>query len=249
MLDEARRTSFDRNAPLYDAVRPSYPEALVDEVLARTAARRIVEIGPGTGKATAMFARRGCTITANEPAARMAAVLRANVTGHDVTVVESRFEDWRGAEHDLVFAAQSFHWIEPEVRYARTAEAAPWLAVIMNETGPLDPGLRAELDAAYARWAPELSRVSDLEAARARWIDEIVASGLYRPVHLEQAPWHASYARSAYLDLLDTYSDHAVLPHDRRAQLYEELGAAIDRRGGGIEIPYVAMAFIARRLR
>lgn len=30
-IDEARRTSFDRKAELYDAVRPSYPAALADD--------------------------------------------------------------------------------------------------------------------------------------------------------------------------------------------------------------------------
>jgi hypothetical protein len=51
-IDEARRTSFDRKAKLYDAVRPSYPAALVDDVIARCSPRRMLEIGAGTGKAT-----------------------------------------------------------------------------------------------------------------------------------------------------------------------------------------------------
>jgi len=249
VVDEARRKSFDRKPEQYDAVRPSYPEALVDDVLARTGARRILEIGAGTGKATELFARRGCTITAVEPGALMAVMLRANVATYDVTIVESRFEDWHGPEHDLVLAAQALHWIEPEVRYARTAAAAPWLVVVTNEKTPLDPTLHAELDAAYARWLPGTSSSSDLDTTRAEWVDEINASGLYGPVHVGQFPWHASYSRRAYLELLDTYSDHAVLSEDQRAPLYEAIGAALDRHGGSIEIPYVAMAFVARRLR
>jgi SAM-dependent methyltransferase len=246
VLDESRRTSFDRHPELYDAARPSYPEALVDDVLARTGARRIVELGAGTGKATVRFARRGCAITAIEPGAGMAAVLRGNVAGLDVTVVESRFEDWRGPEHDLVLAAQAFHWIDPAVRFARTAAAAPWLALVTNEKAPLDPPLYAELGAAYARWKPG-GGIDDLAAARAGWIAEIDASGLYGPVHAGEFPWRARYTRSEYLDLLATYSDHAVLPDDRRAPLFEAIGAAIDRHGGSIDLPYVAMAFVARR--
>jgi len=64
-IDDARRRSFDATAELYDAVRPSYPDALADEVLAR-AGRRVLEIGAGTGKATVVFARRGASIEAEQ---------------------------------------------------------------------------------------------------------------------------------------------------------------------------------------
>src|SRR6185436_15674571 len=74
-LDEARRTSFDAQAELYDAVRPLYPDALADDVIAR-GGRRVLEIGTGTGQATVVFARRGASIVAIEPGPRLAAVLR-----------------------------------------------------------------------------------------------------------------------------------------------------------------------------
>lgn len=51
-MDEARRTSFERQAELYDAARPSYPAALVEDVVARCAPARMLEIGAGTGQAT-----------------------------------------------------------------------------------------------------------------------------------------------------------------------------------------------------
>ena len=47
-VDEARRTSFDASAALYDEARPAYPEALADDVIAR-GGRRVLEIGAGTG--------------------------------------------------------------------------------------------------------------------------------------------------------------------------------------------------------
>jgi hypothetical protein len=36
------------------------------------------------------------------------------------------------------------------------------------------------------------------------------------------------------------------MPDDQRLPLYAEITAAIDRHGGRIEIPYVAMVFLAR---
>src|SRR4051812_3647185 len=89
--DETRRTSFDAQAERYDAARPSYPEALAADVLAR-GVRRTLEVGAGTGKATVLFARRGASIVALEPGAKLAAVLRRNVAGLDVAVHETTFE-------------------------------------------------------------------------------------------------------------------------------------------------------------
>src|SRR3954463_1654193 len=143
-IDETRRQSFDARATLYDAARPSYPEALARELLA-TAGRRVLEIGAGPGKATAVFARQGASIVALEPGLRLADVLRRNVAGYDVTIENTTFEAWPIARpFDLVIAAQSIHWVDPSVRYPKAAEVlAPGgvLAVIRNERRPFEPGL------------------------------------------------------------------------------------------------------------
>jgi len=247
--------SFDRKAEQYDAMRPSYPDALVDDVLARTGAHRILEVGAGTGKATTVFARRPCTIVALEPAPQMASVLRRNVAAFpDVTVEEQMFESFEpDGSFELVLAAQAFHWIEPEVRYRHAAAALRTggsLALLTNERAELDPALRAELDDAYLRWVPDAdnARAHDtVEQARGRWTGELDASGAFGPVHVAMVPWRARYTSRQYVALIDTYSDHAVLADEHRIPLYGDIFAAIERRGGELEIPYVAMAFVARR--
>ena len=251
--DEARRTSFDANAELYDAVRPSYPDALADDVIAR-AGRRILEIGAGTGKATAVFARRGASIVAIEPGPSLAAVLRRNVAGRDVTVEVTTFEAWPIARpFDAVIAAQAIHWIDPRVRYPKIADVlAPGgtLAVIRNEKDAIAADLRDELDAAYARWFPawrEHPPETEVEHARRELTAEIDASRRFGAVDILEYPWTCRYSTARYLQLLDTYSDHAVLAAAQRAPLYQAIADAIDRRGGAIDIPYVSMAFLARR--
>ena len=252
-IDEARRVSFDAKADLYDAARPSYPDALADDVLSR-AGRRVLEIGPGTGKATVVFARRGASIVAIEPGASLAAVLRRNVAGHDVTVENMTFEAWPIARpFDIVMAAQSIHWIDPRVRYTKPAAIlAPGgtLAVIRNEKPAREAGLQAELDAAYARWpvgSGEPPAEDAVETARREIVGDIDASGLFGAVDVRFYPWTTTYTTAQYLDLLDTYSDHAVLAPDYRASLYQAIADAIERRGGTVETPYVSIAFLAQR--
>jgi SAM-dependent methyltransferase len=258
-IDEASRTSFDRSAELYDAARPSYPEALVDEAVARSgipAGGRILEIGAGTGKATLPFARRGYSMVALEPGGNMAAVLRRKMSAFpEVAVEETTLEAWGGADgsFDLVFSAQAFHWVDPAVRHVKTAAAlrpGGALALIRNETAGLDPALRAELEDAYARWFPAVTWTAardTVESKRGELTGEIERSGLFGPVQAASFPWTASYTARQYLDLLETHSDHAQLEPGLRTRLYGAIANAIERRGGRIEVPYVAVLLLTAR--
>ena len=60
--DMSRRTTFNKVARLYSEMRPSYPEALIEDVVSLSGIPpdgRILEVGCGPGQATVPFARRG----------------------------------------------------------------------------------------------------------------------------------------------------------------------------------------------
>ena len=80
-IDRSRRITFEEVAELYDQVRPSYPEELVEDALALSgipARGRILEIGCGPGAATIPFARRGYRIVGVELGERLAALAVKN---------------------------------------------------------------------------------------------------------------------------------------------------------------------------
>jgi SAM-dependent methyltransferase len=251
-VDEARRTSFDARAELYDEARPAYPDALAGDVIAR-GGRRVLEIGAGTGKATVAFARRGASVVAIEPGPSLAAVLRRNVAGFNVTIEETSFEAWPiERAFDIVMAAQAIHWVDPAVRYTKPAAVlgpGGTLAVLRNEREPFERELFDEIEAAYAQWHPSSSDrpiETAVEAARREVAGEIDASGLFEAVEIREYPWTRTYTTAQYLDLLSTYSDHATLAPPRREWLFHAIAAALDRRGGTLDIRYVAMACVAR---
>lgn len=248
-MDEARRRSFDRQAALYDAIRPSYPAALVEDIIARCAPTRLLEIGAGTGQATVPFARMKRELVALEPGANLVAVLRRKVAAFPhVTVQQTAFEHYAGSGFDLVYAAQAFHWVAPAARYTKVPEVlrpGGALALIYNQKAPLDAALRRELDAIYAPWIPRTGPDDEVGATIQQWTHEIDASGRFGPVHVAQYPWTASYTSRQYVALLETYSDHAVLLPERQRALFEGITGALARRGDRIEIPYVALAFVA----
>lgn len=97
-VNAARRTVFGEVTELYDAARPGCSNVMVTEVLAYTALgdRAAVEVGAGTGKATAPFAALGIPLVCVEPDARMAEVLRRNTASHpNVRIKVGDFDQWR----------------------------------------------------------------------------------------------------------------------------------------------------------
>ena len=62
------RLTFNEDALLYDRVRPGYPTAMLDDIVALSGiptGGRILEIGPGTGQVTLPWAQRGYRVVAN----------------------------------------------------------------------------------------------------------------------------------------------------------------------------------------
>jgi SAM-dependent methyltransferase len=136
-IDRSKRTTFEAVADIYDEIHTGYPEALVDDILSLSgipAGGRILEIGCGPGNATISFARRGYPMLCIELGERLAVLAARNCAAYPaVKIVNSAFEDWNLEENafDLAIAADSFHWIPPQIGYpkvARTLKPGGWAA-------------------------------------------------------------------------------------------------------------------------
>ncbi|MBB5571856.1 MULTISPECIES: class I SAM-dependent methyltransferase [Rhizobium] len=123
-----QRFTFDGMAGLYGDARPTYPESMFDDIAAFAglgSKDAILEIGCGTGQATQTFARRGFSILALEPGKELMGIAQQNLMKFPhIRFAETTFEAWPGKPETfkLVMAAQSFHWVAPDVRFAKTAE-------------------------------------------------------------------------------------------------------------------------------
>ena len=78
--DRKRAESFGQDAASYDRLRPSYPDQLIQELLA-DGPSDVLDVGCGTGIAGALLAARGCRVLGVEPDERMAALARAKGLG------------------------------------------------------------------------------------------------------------------------------------------------------------------------
>src|SRR5579884_3686406 len=164
MAGSERRLTFGEVAELYEQARPSYPQQLVDEVLAYAElepADRILEVGAGTGKATRQFAAAGFALVALEPSPAMAEVARATCRGlPSVTIEQAEFEQWTlpPRPFKLVISAQAWHWIDPQLRYVKARAALGTggaLAAFWNHADWSTAALREVIEKAYRQAAPQ----------------------------------------------------------------------------------------------
>lgn len=116
-------------AGIYDEIRPSYPEKLIEDVICKTDLKlkdRLLEIGAGTGKATIQFAEKGFTINAIEIGEDMAEILNDKCANYPkVSVNVASFEEWNcpnNEKYDMIYSAQAFHWIDKNIKYKKCHE-------------------------------------------------------------------------------------------------------------------------------
>ncbi len=252
-----QRFVFDGVAERYARARPGYPVELVDDVVAAAALRpgsRLLEIGCGPGQATAGFARRGFSILALEPGPRLAAIARRNLAGAGpVEIVETTFEAYALAEaaFDLVYSGQAFHWVAPEVRFAKAARALPpggTLALFGWRPQPHATALREALDRVYAVHAPELAaRLPGTGLSASPLEAECAASGGFEAVRAHDYPRRFGYPPERYAELLGTQSEHLMLPAERLDALLAAVRQALERLGGSVEVDSVCRLVLARR--
>ncbi len=92
------RSIFNTVAEDYEAARPGYPEALVEDILTFAAlpdGARCLEVGCGTGQATLPFARRGLSILCLDIGLDLLRRAQANLSAYpSVRFQNIAFEDW-----------------------------------------------------------------------------------------------------------------------------------------------------------
>ena len=126
---ERLRAIFDEDAERYDRARPGYPAALFDDLAALAGIGpgcRVLEIGCGTGQATADLAATGADVVGVELGAALAAVAARRLASlPNVRIVHADFDQWRAPAEsfDAVLAFTSWHWLDPAVRTGKAAAA------------------------------------------------------------------------------------------------------------------------------
>jgi len=227
-----RALSFGSRAADYERFRLGYPDELVDLVLAYAGrpVRTALEIGAGTGKATRVLAAHGVAVTATDPDPQMLAELRRHVPA-SVTTVCSTLEDLvPTTPFDLVVAAASLHWTDPEGRWGRIASHLRPGGVVASFGGPMslaDPRVAADVAAAAAPHVadPDVpSPDGTPPEAAVQWPGtELLATPRFTDVRQHRFGRRLSMAARDVVDHLSTLSSYLVLETSLRRKVLERV--------------------------
>ncbi|GAA1596387.1 class I SAM-dependent methyltransferase [Kribbella karoonensis] len=246
--------SFGSDPELYDRARPTYPDALIEAVVAKGPGPAVLDVGCGTGILARQLDAAGCQVLGVEVDERMAA--HARTTGVEVEV--SAFESWdpRGRTYDALVAGMTWHWIDPVAGAAKAAEVlrpGGTFAVFWYVLQP--PSDLGEAFAAVNRDVlPDYPAASRAAAsplgAYEHFLDRTAESlgTAFTAVERPTFPWSRTYTRDEWLDQLRTSGMAKPLADAGKLDaVLERTGAAIDAYGGAFTLDSTAVALFATR--
>ena len=248
---------FGRVAEEYERVRPGYSDTLVDRAYSLAGLRQgdtVGEIGCGTGKLTRALTARGLAVEAVEPDPDLIAVARRIVPEQAVRFHQARFEDVELPEGSFpaVFAATSFHWVDPSVGWSKVAGllVPGGVFALFSHAGDHEPEMNSELrrvweEATGRGWHPvdqetfwrgaEERRVNVSELWSWLTYHELAdpeAAQLFEQVELSREPVAVDMSIEDYLARVRTTNNYLHLGAGAQERLERDLAAVIRDHGG-----------------
>jgi SAM-dependent methyltransferase len=245
-----RGSSFGAVAAAYAEHRPDYPADAVRWCVAPTgrelAGLRVLDLGAGTGKLTAVLAGLGADVTAVEPDEAMLAELRRQVPSVRALPGPAEAIPLADGSVDAVLCGQSMHWFDlslavPEI--ARVLVPGGALGAMWNSDDDRVEWVAGLRDAAEGAGSPTLSRRREEAAA---FGPEQFGSELFTPTERAEFPNAQARTIDSLIDDLRTHSQLLIMAPAERDRLLGQARAYLaswpETSGGQFELPMVTSA-------
>lgn len=259
---EQRKNWYSNVAHVYHQARPRYPKTLIHravELAQLPAQASILEIGCGPGIATVEFAELGFSMVCLEPSLAACKLAQRNCSAYpNVEIINTTFEEWQlePRRFNAILAATSMHWVSPEIRVQKSAEALQDNgSIIMLWNTPPHPNdeICHQLDEVYQTQAPsipEFAGYGAIEIAQANLKEieqDFINSGLFQNFLSEQLVCHTTHSIDEYLTLLSTTSPYIKLESRQRASLFSGLRDVLERIcTGRLKTSYLSALQVSR---
>ncbi|WP_374157700.1 class I SAM-dependent methyltransferase [Mycobacterium sp. G7A2] len=229
-----RSLSFGAEAAAYERGRPSYPPEAIDWLLP-DGARRVLDLGAGTGKLTTRLAERGLDVVAVDPVPEMLELLTRSLPDTPALLGTAEEIPLPDDSVDAVLVAQAWHWFDPE-------RAIQEVARVLRPGGRL--GLVWNNRDERLGWVKELGRIIGHEADPFSQTVELPTP--FTDVARHQVEWTSYLTPQALIDLVASRSYCITSPENVRTRTLEQVRRLLDTHpalagANGLALPYVTV--------
>jgi SAM-dependent methyltransferase len=257
-----RGSSFGSVAAAYAEHRPGYPAAAVRWCVAPVGrdigSLRVLDLGAGTGKLTALLVELGAEVTAVEPDTAMREELGRGLPSVPALAGSAEQIPLPDASVDSVLCGQSLHWFNlsralPEI--ARVLVPGGTLGALWNSDDDRVPWVAGLQDAAGGAASPSLSRRRSEAASFGT--DQFGAgqfgAALFTPTERAEFANSQPLTAATLVELIATHSQVIVMAPDERARMLARVRGYLASRqetaAGPFDLPMVTTVVRAVALR
>lgn len=254
---KAESEIFNKAANYYDRFRPGYPQEIIDTLINKTKIKsdsKLLEIGAGSGKATSQLSGKGFNIFCIEPGEDL--VKKGNEKFKDDTIEFhiGRFEevDLPKESFDVVFAAQSFHWIPQPYGFEKCAfvlKGNGYLAILYNMYILKDCEQDRELLTLSEKYGGFADFVVENKCNEriASIVSNIKNSKRFSDVNVFKTFWFQDYTADEYFGFLLTGNKILQKSKEEKQKIYSDIVTLANKNGGVIHRPYLCVLYLTEK--
>jgi SAM-dependent methyltransferase len=233
---KVQAASFGSAAAAYERGRPPYPDEAVGWLLP-PGARRVLDLGAGTGKLTRALRGRGLDVIAVEPSAGMRDQFSRALP--EVPVLAGTAEQIPVADGavDAVLVAQAWHWVDKR-------RAVPEVARVLRPGGQL--GLLWNIRDERTGWVAELSRIIHTPDHFDNGSGAPEVGPPFEPVERLDVEWERRASRDEIIDMVASRSYIITMPPASRSAVLARVRHLLDTHSDLAGADDIALPYVTR---
>lgn len=249
---------FDKAADYYDKFRPGYPKEIIEIMVDKTKLNdysNTLEIGAGSGKATEYLKDYGFTIRCIEPGENLVKIGQIKYKEYSNIKFEcGRFEDLEleNEKFEVIFAAQSFHWIPQPIGYQKCAKMLTengYLALIWNMYITYDNDADNDLLKLSNKYGGFADFVNEEQCENRIFsiANAIQDSGLFEAPTVHKHLWKQKYTADEYYGFVLTGNRFLQLSDEVKEMARAEIEEHANKVGGKMIRTYLCVLYLAHK--